>query len=122
MPVVTVEIVADADHALEHDLAQALADAVGRTLNSLPGQTWVRLRALGRDCYAENESPVDSAEMPVFVTVLERQPPSGAEQQAEITALTRAIAHVTGRPAARVHVEYAPAAAGRVSFGGKLVR
>jgi phenylpyruvate tautomerase PptA (4-oxalocrotonate tautomerase family) len=122
MPIITAEVVTDPDRALEHSLAQSLADAVGRVLKSPPGQTWIRLRSLRRDEYAENEAFVDSAELPVFVTVLERQPPAGAMLQSEIAALTHAIAHVIGRPAACVHVEYAPAAVGRVSFGGKLVQ
>ena len=122
MPIVTVEVVADPDRVLEHSLTQSLADAVGRVLQSPPGQTWIRLRSLRRDEYAENEASVESADLPVFVTVLERQPPAGAMLQAEVTALTHAIAHIIGRPAAYVHVEYAPAAVGRVSFGGKLVR
>jgi hypothetical protein len=60
--------------------------------------------------------------MPVFVTVLVRQSPVGADLQAEVAALTQAIAQVVRRPGTSVHLEYAPAAAGRVSFGGKLVR
>ena len=122
MPIVTVEVVADVDHALEPRLAQSLADTVGRALNSPAGQTWVRIRSLGRDQYAENESLVEAGGMPVFVTVLERLPPSGAELPAEVATLTQAIAQVVGRPAACVHIEYVPAAVGRVSFGGKLVQ
>ena len=122
MPIVTVEIVAGAERPLANNLAQSLADVIGRVLDSPPGQTWVRLRMLERDAYAENESAIDSAEMPVFVTVLRRQSLSGVELGTEVTALTQAIAQVIGRPAECVHIEYAPAAAGRVSFGGKLVQ
>ena len=122
MPIVTVELVADPDRPLEHNLTQSLADTVGRVLNSPPGQAWVRLRSLQRDEYAENDALVDAALLPVFVTLLERQPPTGAELQAEVAALTHAIAQVIGRPAVCVHIEYAPAAVGRVSFGGKLVQ
>ena len=122
MPIVTLELVANPDRPLERNLSQLLADAVGRILSSPPGQTWIRLRLLPRDAYAENDALVDAAELPVFVSVLERQPPTGAELQAEVTALTRAIAQIIGRPAACVHVEYAPAAVGRLSFGGKLVQ
>ena len=121
MPIVTVEVVADPDRRLEHNLTQSLADAIGRALRSPPGQTWVRLRMLQRNEYAENGALVDAAELPIFVTLLERQPPTGAELQAEVTALTHAVAQVIARPAGSVHVEYAPAAAGRISFGGKLV-
>ena len=122
MPIVTVEIVADSDRAIEHNLAQLLADAVGRALDSPPGQTWVRLRSIDRNQYAENESPVDAGEMPVFVTVLKRNLLLGAELEAEVTALTRSIARIVGRPASCVHIEYAPAVHGRVSFGGSLVQ
>jgi phenylpyruvate tautomerase PptA (4-oxalocrotonate tautomerase family) len=122
MPIVTVEVVVDPDRALVHGLTQSLADAVGRILKSPPGQTWIRLRSIRCDEYAENEVFVDSAELPVFVTILERQPPAGAMLQAEVTALTNGIAQIMGRPFTCVHVEYAPAAVGRVSFGGKLVQ
>jgi phenylpyruvate tautomerase PptA (4-oxalocrotonate tautomerase family) len=122
MPIVTVELVADADRALEQNLAQSLADAVGRVLKSPPGQTWVRLRSLGRNEYAENGSQVEADELPVFVTLLKQQSPAGVELQAEVSALTHAIAQVIGRAATCVHIEYAPAAVGRLSFGGKLVQ
>jgi phenylpyruvate tautomerase PptA (4-oxalocrotonate tautomerase family) len=104
------------------DVAQALADAIGRALESPPGQTWVRVASLARDRYAENEATVDAAQLPVFVTILKKQIPPPAELAGEVTALTEAVAQVVGRPAACVHVEYAPAAAGRLAFGGTLVR
>lgn len=122
MPVVTIEVVADIDRAVETNLARSLADAVGRALISPPGQTWVRLRSLPRNQYAENESPVGAGESPVFVTILERLPPSGTELQSEVTEVTRAIAQTLDRPTTCVHIEYAPAAIGRVSFGGQLVK
>ena len=121
MPIVTVEVVADAN-AMAPDVAQALADAVGRALKSPPGQTWVRVGSLARDRYAENEAALDVAQLPVFVTILKKQIPPRAELDGEVTALTEAVARVIGRPAACVHVEYAPAAAGRLAFGGILVQ
>jgi phenylpyruvate tautomerase PptA (4-oxalocrotonate tautomerase family) len=122
MPIVTVEVVADLDRTLKLDLAQSLANAIGRALDSSPGQTWVRLHLLGRDSYAENGCVVEADALPVFVTVLKRQVPLGTELQAEIASLTQAIAQVVGRPVASVHVEYAAAAADRLAFGGKLVQ
>ncbi len=122
MPIVTIEVVADADHAVEDNLAQSLADTIGRALNSPPGQTWVRLRSLVGNQYAENENPTKPGELPVFVTILERQSPQGSNLEAEVAEITTVIAQVLGRPAACVHVEYAPSALGRVSFGGKLVQ
>ena len=122
MPIVTVEVVVDLDRTLNLDLAQSLANAIGRVLASPPGQTWVRLNVLGRNAYAENECVVAANALPVFVTVLKRQVPLGIELQAEIAALTQAVAQVVARPAELVHVEYAAAAANRVAFGGKLVQ
>jgi phenylpyruvate tautomerase PptA (4-oxalocrotonate tautomerase family) len=121
MPIVTVELVVELDHALEPSLAQSLANAIGHALDSPPGQTWVRLHSLSRNEYAENDRIVDAGELPVFVTVLKRQVPLGAELQAEVASLTQAIAQVVGRSVASVHIEYAAAAADRLAFGGKLV-
>jgi phenylpyruvate tautomerase PptA (4-oxalocrotonate tautomerase family) len=122
MPVVTVEFVSDSDRPIRDGLAQALADAVGRVLDTPPGQTWVRLRSLQPNQYAENVSHLEASEWPVFVTLLARLPPTGAELQAQVTSLTEAIALVFGRPGGCVHIEYASAASGRVSFGGRLVQ
>jgi phenylpyruvate tautomerase PptA (4-oxalocrotonate tautomerase family) len=122
MPIVTVEVVAGANDAMARDVAQSLADVIGRALKSPPGQTWVRVRSIARDQYAENEAPLDAAQLPVFVTILKRQSPQPAELEAEIAALTGTVAQVIGRPAACVHIEYAPGAAGRLAFGGVLVQ
>lgn len=121
MPIVDVELVAEPNDTVRGGLAQSLADEVGRALNSPHGQTWVRLRVLARENYAENESSLESTDLPVFVTVLKRAFPERATVVAEIAALTDCIAKVTGRNPASVHIEYAPAAAGRLSFGGRLV-
>jgi phenylpyruvate tautomerase PptA (4-oxalocrotonate tautomerase family) len=122
MPIVTVEVVAGANDAMAQDIAQSLADAIGRALMSPPGQTWVRVRSLSRDQYAENEAILDAAQLPVFVSILKQQSPRRTELEDEVTALTHAVAQVIGRPATCVHIEYAPAGAGRLSFGGILVQ
>jgi phenylpyruvate tautomerase PptA (4-oxalocrotonate tautomerase family) len=121
MPIVDVEIVVAPNGPLAAGLAQSLADAAGRVLGSPAGQTWVRLHLLAREHYAENESSLDSTELPVFVTVLKRALPVQAEINDEITRLTGSIADVLGRNRTCVHVEYAPAAGGRLAFGGTLV-
>lgn len=121
MPIVDVNLVTRPNSEVAPELAQLLANAVGRTLRSPPGQTWVRLHLLSQEHYAENESLVQPSEFPVFVTVLKRATPAGAQWAAEVTALTSAVAGVLGCPASCVHIEYAPAASGRLSFGGKLV-
>ena len=121
MPIIDVEIVVAPDGPVAAGLAQSLADAAGRALGSPAGQTWVRLHLLAREHYAENEASLASVEPPVFVTVLKRALPGPAEMTAEIARLTGSIADALGCNRTCVHVEYAPAASGRLSFGGKLV-
>ena len=101
--------------------AQQLADAIGRALASGPGQTWVRLQALEASQYAENGANVDEEDLPVFVSLLLAHPPQGEELAAQAVAVTYAVASCFARQPERVHVEYAPAAAGRVAFGGVVV-
>jgi phenylpyruvate tautomerase PptA (4-oxalocrotonate tautomerase family) len=120
MPIVDVEVVVAPNGPVAADLAQSLADAAGRALGSPAGQTWVRLHLLARERYAENESSLAATELPVFVTVLKRALPGEAAMTDEIATLTGAVAEVLGRARSCVHVEYAPPAAGRLSFGGKL--
>jgi len=122
MPIVTVEIVAGADGAVAQDLAQSLADSLGRALKSPAGQTWVRVHFLPGKQYAENDARLDAAQLPVFVTILRRTIPEPAQLEVEVAALTDAVAKVIGRAASCVHLEYAPAASGRLSFGGDMVR
>lgn len=119
MPIVDVEVVA---HTLPAGLAGKLADAAGRVFESAPGTTWVRLRALDPACYAENGGAQVADAGPVFVTVQKRAMPAPADLAREISTLTEAIAGAVGCPAHRVHVQYAPAAAGRQAFGGTLVK
>lgn len=101
-------------------LAPRLADAIGDALELAPGRVWVRLHRLAAEHYAENGGPLDGA-LPLFVTVLHARPPAGPALQAEVAALTAALAAASGRPADRVHLAYAPAGAGRIAFGGRLV-
>ena len=123
MPILDIELV-QADGAAPGlaSLTQALADAAGRALASAPGHTWVRLRCLPASHYAENEARIGPDELPVFVTVLHAHLPQGTALERELAALTQALAACLGRASARVHVQYAPPAAGRQAFGGVLVR
>ncbi len=115
MPILDVDIVGAADL----DLAQKIADAAGQVFHTPAGETWVRLRS--PDAYAENGGTLPEGVRPVFVSVLKAQPPTGEELALEVQALTEAVAHACGRPPENVHVLYAPAALGRVAFGGRLV-
>ena len=122
MPIVDIELVlADGAPAPDAVLTQALADAAGSALGSPPGRTWVRLHALAASHYAENGAAIDAEGLPVFATVLHAKPPEGAARATEVTQLTQALAQVLGRAPERVHLQYAPAAAGRQAFGGRLV-
>ena len=119
MPIVDIcwvgELPPDADA-----LASRLADVLGDALQLAPGRVWVRLHPLPADRYAENGGPLQGA-LPIFVTLLHAHRPLGAALDAEVAALTAAVAHASGRPTDRVHLEYAPAGAGRLAFGGRLV-
>jgi len=122
VPILDIEIVqADAAPALAAGLAQALADAAGRSLGAAPGRTWIRLRSLPASHYAESGSVVAVEDLPVFVTLLHARPPQGDALAVEVRALTRVLAACLGRAPERVHLQYAPAGAGRQAFGGELV-
>lgn len=122
MPIVDVEVVCDPAAPPEIGTAQRIADEVGRRLAAPKGSTWVRLRWLAADAYAENEAAVGADELPVFALVLHKQPPQGSELEAQVVNVTQAIALALQRSPERVHVQYAPPAAGRQAFGGQLVR
>ncbi len=122
MPIVDVTIMVGRDEEVAAGLAQTLADAIGRVLNSPPGETWVRLHLLGQDRYAENNSTLGSTDLPIFAVLLTRKLPDQTQFVDAIAKLTHAISDATGRPSDRVHVEYAPSAIGRVAFGGTLAK
>jgi phenylpyruvate tautomerase PptA (4-oxalocrotonate tautomerase family) len=120
MPIVDVEVVCAAHEAAHLPPASGLASVLGRVIGTEPGHTWVRFRTLDSSCYAENDAPPPES-LPVFVTILHAHPPTGASLEAEVLAVTRAVAGAMGRPVELVHVQYAPAAAGRQAFGGRIV-
>jgi phenylpyruvate tautomerase PptA (4-oxalocrotonate tautomerase family) len=123
MPILDIELVQpDAARPPAAALTQALADAAGHALGAAPGRTWVRLRVLPATQYAENETAVAADELPAFATVLQTRPPQGEALDTEVERLTQALATCLGRDPQRVHVQYAPSAAGRQAFGGVLVR
>jgi len=123
MPMIEIErVLPDGRPAAPPGLAQALADVAGHALGSARGHTWLRLRALPAAAYAESGMPplADDA-LPVFVTVLQAHPLQGEALAAQVRALTEALARVLICDPGRVHVQIAPAAAGRKAFGGRLV-
>jgi phenylpyruvate tautomerase PptA (4-oxalocrotonate tautomerase family) len=107
---------------MPHGLAAAIADAAAAAFRTPPGQTWVRLHGLPQDQYAENGSEPDPALQPVFIHVLKAAVPAEPELQAEVAALTAAVARACNRRVENVHVLYDPPAAGRIAFGGRLLK
>ena len=122
MPIVDVELVEDdgVHGAPSRHTTQALADALGGVFGSSRAGTWVRMRYLPRDAYAENDATLATDIRPVFVTVLKSSWPSREMMQDEIMRITEAVATLVERPEENVHVLYLPEAAGRIAFGGKL--
>ena len=122
MPILEVELTGGVAAATRSGLAQRLADAAGAIFRSAPGETWVRLRDMHPENYAENKTDTYAAGVhPVFVRVLKRALPEEPALTQEIKSLTEAVASATGRPADQVHVAYDPPGAGRVAFGGVLL-
>ena len=121
MPILEVEIVVPAGESLDATLATRLADATGEVFESVAGRTWVRVRELPSDHYAENGGGPPEGVFPVFVSVLLSEPPQGEELRSQVHRLTLAIAKVCQRPPENVHLVYRAAARGRMAFGGGLV-
>jgi len=121
MPIVDVEIVLRPGESMRAGLAAEIADRCGEVFGSPPGNTWVKLRPIPCDHYAENGGGPPDGVYPVFVLVLKARLPAPDPLRAEVSRLAAAIAEATGRPVENVHIAYLPAAAGRVAFGGELV-
>jgi phenylpyruvate tautomerase PptA (4-oxalocrotonate tautomerase family) len=122
MPILEVEIVVTAGGTSPQGMASAIANAAAAVFRSPKGGTWVRLHELVQECYSENGGDADPDVQPVFVRVLKSGKLQPAELQAEVAALTAAVALACDRPVENVHVTYDPPAEGRAAFGGKLLR
>ena len=121
MPIVEVLVVCKTPDKVRAVSAQALADSIGVVLQSAPGRIWVRTHTMAAAAYAENSATLDDSELPAFVTVTHSHLPEGEALAIQVQAITAAVAKCIGRSNERVHVQYAPAGAGRQAFGGKLV-
>lgn len=119
MPILDVDFVGPLADNLRRSLARRIADAAGTALGAAPRTTWVRVRFVPADEYAENGG-AEAGVFPVIVHVLQADPPQGDDLAAEAARLTEALAAACGRPAENVHLVYAPPGRGRVAFGGKL--
>lgn len=121
MPILDVEVVTNPGEPLRDGLAAELADSAGEILGSERGGTWVKLRTLPRGLYAEN-SGLPAGVSPVFVSVLMGQCPSKGTMSQQAQRLSSSFARACGRPKENVHILFQPNAAGRIAFGGVLVR
>ena len=118
MPIVDVEIITS--ELLDGGLAARIADMAGQVFGGPPASTWVRVRSLPQEQYAENGTASPEGWRSVFVTVRKAQRPTGSALEVEVRALTEGVARVCGRPVENVHILYEPDAQGRIAFGGKL--
>lgn len=123
MPIVTIECVVNTgEEKYPPEVIRRLADNLGRMLGSNPAGTWVKMRYLDRMQYAENESEVDSAVRPTFVEILKHSLADQNSLAAEAVLIASSVSEVLNRPRENVHIIYMPGGAGRVAFGGNLVR
>ena len=119
MPVLEVEMVGEILAPLRHGLAQRLVDAAGQVFESAPQQTWLKLRFMDAQDYAENAGPAPMP-LPVFVRVMLRSSIELEERRRLARDLAHAFAELCARPVTRVHILFDDPGQGRVAFGGKL--
>lgn len=119
MPVVEIEIVTRDGEIFPQQMVNSLADRLGEIFGSPAGGTWVRLRFLPRNQYAENGGKPEGVN-PAFVSVLKAHLPSLPDRQVEAQQIARVVSALCNRPVENVHVLYLPEASGRIAFGGEL--
>lgn len=122
MPIVDIEVVTGAaDPVVEKKTLQLLADDLGSLFGGESGSTWVRLRSIDQDAYAENGGAPGSPVLPVFVSILRAELPERAAMRREMGGVAEIVARMLDRPRENVHVLYGPDARGRIGFGGTLL-
>lgn len=119
MPILEVEVVGEITAPLRHGLAQRLAEAAAQVFETAPQQTWLKLRYLDAQDYAENAGAAPSP-LPVFVRVLLRTALEVEERRRLARMLARVISELSARPVARVHILFDDPGQGRIAFGGEL--
>jgi phenylpyruvate tautomerase PptA (4-oxalocrotonate tautomerase family) len=117
MPIVLVDMIGDSPP--REGLAKELADACSPAFPPEHREVWVQVRVLPSRGWAVSGQPTGAN--PIFVHVLREVNPQGEALKKEIQGVTTAVARVTGRPMAEVHVIYEPSARGRMAFGGRLL-
>jgi phenylpyruvate tautomerase PptA (4-oxalocrotonate tautomerase family) len=119
MPLVNIDVVG-LETRLDAARTQQLADDLALIFGSEPRGTWVTVRAVPAEQYAENDGAAPEL-APAFVRIIQRDPPQGETLTHQTSALTEAVASLLSRSARNTHIIYEPSARGRVVFGGRLV-
>jgi hypothetical protein len=121
VPILEVELILKPGEQLAASLTADLAKRAAEALESRAAGTWVKLRTLEPEEYAEGDGGPAAGVFPVFVSVLKVDVPGPDRLAVEVARLTEAIAAVCNRPPENVHILYLPPARGRVAFGGRIV-
>jgi phenylpyruvate tautomerase PptA (4-oxalocrotonate tautomerase family) len=116
MPILEIEIVGSVEG--HPNIARELADSAAEVLRTGPGHTWVKVRYLPAEQYAENGSL--GGVQPVFVSVLQGRGGDSTEKGTTAASLVKAFAGILERPAENIHVLFEPDGIGRIAFGGQL--
>lgn len=119
MPILNIEIIGPLEESLLPGLAERLANLAGQALNSRPQGTWVKLKFVPRDQYAENQGGPPPGVLPVIVTLLQATVPHGNALARQAGDLASAIAEGLERPREHIHIIVEPAAKTRIFFGGE---
>lgn len=123
MPIVDIQVVAATvpdPEVIGKEKLQILTDALGSLFGGGPGSTWVRLRSIDQDSYAESHMAQGTWPAPTFVSVLRMELPEPDALRREMKEVAEIVAQTLGRPLENVHVLYEPGARGRIGFGGVL--
>ena len=70
MPIIEIDVVPRPDEITGGRATNAAANKLGDVLNSNPGQTWIKLRALEPKEYAENGMGSRHDVYPIFISLL----------------------------------------------------
>ena len=92
MPIIDVEVVTSKAEPNVGSRAQlqVLADELGILFDSEPAGTWVRLRSIDQDEFAENQTVIGSGVRPTFVNVLRSELPNTGALRIEMAEIAKA--------------------------------
>ena len=69
MPIVEIELVLKPNEIIQAEIVEELAEQLGEIFGSPKGTTWIKVRSLAHDHYAEN-GEIPNRVFPVFVSIL----------------------------------------------------